>query len=483
MLEVLAISLLRGAVAVTLVWGLFRIFRGARPSVQKHTWWLACLVFLSSFATYWGLRIPVSVPESWAGPLIKPVPASVPQQTDVAARASHAADASLVLNILLWVWLAGVAVQIVRLAMDSWRLKQILKKGRMLQNATISGELHEIAIEMGLSHPPKLIESALPGSPFLVGLLRPTVVVPSGFSEQFSEEERRLTFAHELAHVKSRDVLLGLVPIGVKVLFWFFPPALWAARAWETEREAAADAAALSMIGSDAIAYKKLLLRVVVQNAPEPAIQAIGATASFHTLKARLSQLGRPDRRLNEAWLLIPVAVMLPWQLSAASPAEKTLVKNPSFEKGSETVDGWETGERIDGVRYLWDRNVARSGSSSIAIFKTADRYFPIAEWRQRIAWDGKSKKIGVWAWVKTEKAYKTVLDVQFLTPEGVQSHAWVAYIGAEEYGDLPVTQAWKRVGAVVEIPDRTTEVVIAPQIYGPGKVWYDDIEARWMSN
>lgn len=482
MLEVLMYSLLRGAIAVAAVWLLVKAFKKARPSIQKHLWWLACLVFLASMLSYWGLAIPIKLPAEYAEAVLRAAPGANPTGDSMRVAQTQPTSELNFLSILLWAWALGTAVQLYRLTIESYKLKRAIREGRSLHGTELAGELHELSIEMGLSLPPRLIENTVSSSPYVAGLFKPTVVVPKGFAENFSPVERRLTFAHELAHLKSRDVWLGLVPTAVRILFWFFPPALWAANAWETGRETAADATALEVIGSEPSAYKRLLLRIVVQNNPEPALQAIGATASFHTLKARLSQLGNPDRRLHEAWLLIPAAIMIPWQITPIGPGQKTTLKNASFEQGNEVVSSWQTGQRISGVRYVWDHSTAHTGSSSIAIFKTADRYFPIAEWSQTIPYDGKAKKIGVWAWVKTDKSFKTVLDVQFLTPEGVESHAWVAYIGAEEDGNPPVTQNWKRVGGVVEIPPGTTEIAIAPQVYGPGKAWFDDIEARFVS-
>ena len=87
----------------------------------------------------------------------------------------------------------------------------------------------------------------------------------------------------------------------------------------------------------------------------------------------------------------------------------------------------------------------------------------------------GDSPRLKVSAWVKAEKATKAILDAQFLDGDGKWSHAWVAYIGAKEANDPPVTHDWKRYEGVVAIPPGTKQIIIAPQIYGPGTVWFDD--------
>ncbi len=41
-------------------------------------------------------------------------------------------------------------------------------------------------------------------------------------------------------------------------------------------------------------------------------------------------------------------------------------------------------------------------------------------------------------------------------------------------------THDWKEYSGVVAVPNGTTGVAIALQIYGPGKVWFDKVEARY---
>src|SRR5262249_31910086 len=92
----------------------------------------------------------------------------------------------------------------------------------------------------------------------------------------------------------------------------------------------------------------------------------------------------------------------------------------------------------------------------------------------------GNAPRLKVSAWVKADHCTKAILDAQFLDGGGKWSHAWVAYIGAKEANDPPATHGWKRYQGVVEIPRGTRQIVLAPQIYGPGTVGCDDREAEY---
>jgi RNA polymerase sigma-70 factor (ECF subfamily) len=176
-----------------------------------------------------------------------------------------------------------------------------------------------------------------------------------------------------------------------------------------------------------------------------------------------------------------------PPQEVAAQPArgdDSLPLKNAGFEEGKDRQpDGWSQGATLPGVAYVWSHDTAHGGKASLGFKKSLDRYFPIAQWTQKLERKGESPRLKVSAWVRAEKAGKAILDAQFLDDKGEWTHAWVAYIGAKGANDPPVTHDWKRYEGVVAIPPRTRQITIAPQMYGPGSVWFDDVAAVYTSD
>jgi RNA polymerase sigma-70 factor (ECF subfamily) len=166
-----------------------------------------------------------------------------------------------------------------------------------------------------------------------------------------------------------------------------------------------------------------------------------------------------------------------------AKPQAKPLLANGGIEKGdSDSPESWSQGAEVPGVTYSWSR-VAHSGKGSLCLKKSVQRYFPIAQWSQKVGHRGDAARLRVSAWVKANQATKAILDAQFVDGSNKWSHAWVAYIGAKEANDPPVTHGWKKYEGVVEIPKGTKSIVIAPQIYGPGTVWFDDLDAEYTED
>ncbi len=197
-------------------------------------------------------------------------------------------------------------------------------------------------------------------------------------------------------------------------------------------------------------------------------LMIIGSAAGFG-LTARSSDPPEPPKNAVEP--LMSNAVQ-------ETESDPSLLTNRSFEEGYNRPEGWSQGASIDGVLYLWDREVAHSGESSLAIRKSAQRYFPIAQWRQEIDHQSESTRLKVSSWVKADQLSKAILDVQFIDANGERSHAWVAYLGGEP--GIVVSHNWKLYEGVVEIPPGTQKIIVAPQLYGPGTVWFDDLNASY---
>ena len=120
-----------------------------------------------------------------------------------------------------------------------------------------------------------LRESRAVGSPLTLGLFRPVILLPAGWRD-WSAEQLRLVLAHELAHVRRRDFLAGLVAELAVCLCWFHPLVRWLAGRLRLEQEYAADARAASAAG-DAMTYVRCLARLALEQgagrgSPAPAL-------------------------------------------------------------------------------------------------------------------------------------------------------------------------------------------------------------------
>ena len=157
--------------------------------------------------------------------------------------------------------------------------------------------------------------------PYAWGVWRPVVVVPADFGA-WPAPDRHAALAHEAAHVRRRDPLVGLVARVVRALHWFNPLAHYAVGRLDRERERAADDAVLGR-GLDPADYAGLLVRsarraLAGRPAPRlaPAHAAPGRSALSERVGAVLdggAQRGAPTRAvgLGTAGLALALAAAL----------------------------------------------------------------------------------------------------------------------------------------------------------------------------
>jgi len=500
----------QGSLATLLAWLVCStLLRRAAPGTRATIWWLASFKTLVAFAA--GISIAVPILSADRSPLT-----NIQNRLDLLAPVVHGSRAvpisarggpvkALIGNptpaasvrsgidfptVVMVAWLIG------SLGMAAWTTRQALlvrrlvMDARRLDDAPIGEEARRLGVALGLGTRPNIAESADVTAPLVVGLVRPTVLVPSHFTEDLSVDEVRMALAHELAHIRRRDLYVGVLPTICQILFFFFPPMWLSLRAWSLEREAACDAEALTATSGTPSGYSRMLMKIVTRDHKGGFAPALGATAGYHTLKKRLEMImsfsrpGRLARFAAIAFVICGLMLSLPWQLSAraASYDEVNLLKNAGFESGSDLAY-WNLGTLPPGatppVTVTIDSGTSHSGKSSLKFQKTEQSYFPVQLCVQQIPFDPSQTKLRVKVWAKAESTAKATMAVMFASEQGKVE--WGAYVGPTTPGGAPFTHDWKLYGAVLAIPAGTKAINIALEMYGPGTVWFDDVSASYV--
>ena len=211
-------ALLNRAVAATLLILAVCVYRALSPKAPKWT-----RLFLWALA---GLRLclPFSIQSAWslvpsekildyetaqyaAKPEITSGIAALNQAVNPAFGESFAATPAASVNPLqVWMHLAGLVWAIGVLALLLAALVSVWKLRRRVQAS--------IELTKGV----RLCDAI--DTPFLLGLFRPTVYLPS----QLSQQERDVVLAHEAAHKTHGDCIWKLLGYGILCVYWFYPP-------------------------------------------------------------------------------------------------------------------------------------------------------------------------------------------------------------------------------------------------------------------
>jgi beta-lactamase regulating signal transducer with metallopeptidase domain len=346
------------ALMVVVAWTVCRLRPSLSPSTRSNIWWLVAAATLLRLVPLPALTLEVS--DAWgvggllpATPIAsRPLPDAQPAggfrvaapeatratpermrsrfdtietsaqplpPTAALRRATTAAVSPVSIDWRAWLaaaWATIAAALLLRLGISTRRLR------RLADDATpappeVAAEADRLAAALGLRHTPPVRVSATVQTPQVLGLFRPTVLLPAAALDALSPRERAMTLCHELAHVRRLDLAFAWAPAVMERLLFFHPGARLAAREYAFAREAACDADVLQHLDEAPRDYGRLLLRLGVTRRPA-ALAAAQSSPSTRLLRRRLAMLNnhgpspRPGRGIWLAGaLLLPLALPL----------------------------------------------------------------------------------------------------------------------------------------------------------------------------
>jgi peroxiredoxin len=230
-------------------------------------------------------------------------------------------------------------------------------------------------------------------TPCLVGIRRPTVLLPEEQAQIARREELPAILMHETAHVKSRDLPWNAALHGLVMLFWFHPLA-WRIRLAHADAcDAVADTVAADEI-EDVARYIRTLARLAIQmhdRTPDAAL-AMAHTSNvrqrIEAIQRKLFRARLSRTRVLSAVALAAIAVVLLGGL-ALTQAEvepkavgtETEALEPEVRREQLVIHATEaaTGKPLEGVEIRFSGWVG--GEKYTPIMKTDEKGIAIADW------------------------------------------------------------------------------------------------------
>ncbi|MDR3636999.1 MAG: carboxypeptidase regulatory-like domain-containing protein [Isosphaeraceae bacterium] len=206
---------------------------------------------------------------------------------------------SLYLRVALAIWCGGVLLGILRTVIGLGRLARIRAQATEVPPWVIA-QGAQVARGLGLKSACAIRATRDLQSPCLIGLWRPTILLPEPQCEADSRAELPSIFAHELAHLLRHDLAWNALFHGLSIVLWPHP-LVWRVRVTHADAcDAVADAVAAAFVG-DANLYARTLARLTLRvTTPEVTMGLSMARKSCtlrrieaihrHVFRARLSQ-------------------------------------------------------------------------------------------------------------------------------------------------------------------------------------------------
>ena len=199
-------------------------------------------------------------------------------------------------------YVSGVVLMLAKLALGMWRAQRLRAAAIVLQDGPLVDLLRSLADRWSMRVVPMLAQAEQTITPKVIGLLRPTILLPASAIGGLSLEELELILAHELAHIRRYDMWVNLLQRLAETVL-FFNPALWyLSRRISLLREYCCDEAVcggtIAPTQESQLRYAQALLRVVEVSGANQNVELASLAASGRSpseLRRRVARLfGEP---------------------------------------------------------------------------------------------------------------------------------------------------------------------------------------------
>jgi beta-lactamase regulating signal transducer with metallopeptidase domain len=236
------------------------------------------------------------------------------------------APASAVTVTLMGLWAAGVLFGVVRLARQARFAQRLVAALVPVVDPTLESTRSRLCAALGLRREPALKTGAAIPVPMLLGVRRPTIALPPGTSSSTDAGDLELILAHELAHIRRRDLLWAWLPILAQTVFFFHPLVWLARREFALAQEIACDELAVRCSRTSLSAYGAVLLQVATRGRSRghTGLVIAAMAESFDTIHRRIhamKQFGsRSSKGVAVSMLVVAglsLAGLIPWKVEA----------------------------------------------------------------------------------------------------------------------------------------------------------------------
>jgi beta-lactamase regulating signal transducer with metallopeptidase domain len=160
-------------------------------------------------------------------------------------------------SLLAGLFLAGVGFEVLRLLAGLRAVVACRRRSRPIADADLLRLADELWSALGGRGSVEVRSSPEVGTAATVGCVQPVILLADDWPD-WPADERRAVLAHELAHVRRRDYLAGLLALACRALHFYHPLVRWLAGRLRLHQELVADALAAGATGGRGVYLRAL---------------------------------------------------------------------------------------------------------------------------------------------------------------------------------------------------------------------------------
>ncbi len=258
-----------------------------------------------------------------------PEPLAKPAAVPVAAPAESPAW-PLWQVVVLAVWLCGMLGSLL-LAWARWMAcRREIRRAEVVDDPAAQQLLNDLCIRLRVRRNVRLIISRSRIGPAVLGVFRPTVLIPARILEGQPPADLEPILAHELIHVRRGDLWVGWLEVLAQSVWWFHPLVWWAGRLVKREAERCCDEEVIAELAMKPARYARALLDVLELKhilKPVPVLPGVKPVEITSNRLERIMLLRQGCRKRTPWWcwlvMLLTAALTLPGAAFVAQGKEK----------------------------------------------------------------------------------------------------------------------------------------------------------------
>ena len=209
-------------------------------------------------------------------------------------------------------WIVGVAVFLLFALVKALRTNSWLRRDRKALIAELQTRIDNLFSDVDIKFFPKiwLVEGI--GQPFVWGLLRGSIYLPSDFIKVNSIEHRRDVLSHELGHILRFDAAVNILQVIAQAVFWFHPFVWWANKKIRGEREKCCDEMAIARLDAKAKDYGSAIVEILIaEHESTRPVPSLAIAGPVRNIEDRIKTIMKPGKKFYERPSLIVVTAVL----------------------------------------------------------------------------------------------------------------------------------------------------------------------------
>ena len=212
---------------------------------------------------------------------------------------------------LALIWMAGATIFVLAALTKAARTARWLRRQRRRPPVDLRTAIGALLSRLSIKRPPRIWLVDGVGQPFVWGVARGEIYLPTHFTRLEDREHQRDILGHELGHVLRFDAAVNTLQVVAQAIFWFHPFVWWANRRIRREREKCCDEMAIARLGAEARDYSKAIINTLIQEQesirPVPSLAIAGPAKN---IEERIRTMMTPGKRFYKCASL-PIVVVV----------------------------------------------------------------------------------------------------------------------------------------------------------------------------